>query len=213
MRALDGPDRTPAAPVDYQLALPEGWFRIPLEVTARQASVEALVDRQFKGVDDAPHLKRQAREDLLARAVEAERNGGVELYISLQQAGPTTIPASLLVTLATPPRPGGVSVTELANYLQENGPQGQQVATGKLPAGSAVRVRQRTVPEENDPSGNSLPTTTLDYYVQIPESDAYLLLTFSTPLDPIADALVELFDAVAGSLAWIGTNTDGGAES
>lgn len=213
MKELDERDRTPTAPADYRLALPEGWFRIPLEPAARQASVEALVERQFKGLDDAPHLKRQAREELLARAVEAERNGGIELYISLQQAGPLTIPASLLVTLATPPRPGGVSVTELANYLQENGPQERQVATGKLPAGAAVRVRERTVPAEDDPSGNFLPTTTLDYYVRIPESDAYLLLTFSTPLDPLADALVELFDAVAGSLAWVGRSTDGGGKS
>jgi hypothetical protein len=29
-----------------------------------------------------------------------------------------------------------------------------------------------------------------------------LLLSFSTPMDPIADAMVALFDAIAGSLRW-----------
>jgi hypothetical protein len=36
-----------------------------------------------------------------------------------------------------------------------------------------------------------------------------LLLTFSTPLVQIADAMVELFDAVAGSLTWMGGDDTG----
>lgn len=192
------------APVDYQLLLPEGWFRITLEPTRRQASIDALVERQFKGLDDAPHLKWQAQDDLLKRAIEAERNGGIELYLSLQQAGGLTIPASLLVSLVPSSQHGGISVQELAEYLLGNAPKEQQVATGKLPAGEAVRTRLRTVPPQEDPSGNPLPTTALDYYIRIPRSEAYLLLSFSTPLDPLADTLVELFDAVAGSLTWAG---------
>ena len=39
--------------------------------------------------------------------------------------------------------------------------------------------------------------------VQVPRAEAILLLTFSTPLVQIADAMVDLFDAVAGSLSWM----------
>lgn len=38
----------------------------------------------------------------------------------------------------------------------------------------------------------------------MPGSGAHLLLTFSTPLVQIADVMVDLFDAVAGSLTWTG---------
>lgn len=48
----------------------------------------------------------------------------------------------------------------------------------------------------------ALPSVTVDYQLRVPRSDMHLLLTFSTPLVQIADAMVELFDAVAGSLVW-----------
>ncbi|MEF9905648.1 hypothetical protein [Streptomyces sp. P9-A2] len=94
-----------APPADYRLLLPEGWFRIPLDPEQRDRSVDALVERQFHGIDNAPHLKEELRADLRHRAAEAHRGGGIELYLSLQEAGPFTVPASLLVSLApAPPR-------------------------------------------------------------------------------------------------------------
>jgi hypothetical protein len=44
--------------------------------------------------------------------------------------------------------------------------------------------------------------TSLDLHVPVPDSSAWLLLSFSTPLAPLADALVGMFDAVAGTLRW-----------
>jgi hypothetical protein len=189
-------------PTDYRILLPDGWFRIDLSPECRQRSVDALVERQFNGIDDGPHLKRQAREELLARAVKAYENGGLELYLSLQQAGPVTIPASLLITFVPPQHPEVVPPEVLRNYLAGNGPAGRRITVEELQSGHAVRVRARTVPAAEDPTGNTLPTTSVDYHVPIPNSAAYLLLSFSTPLDPLADAMVGLFDAIAASLAW-----------
>lgn len=196
---------TPAdSPSDYQLLLPDGWFRIDLDPERRAGAVDALVERQFKGIDDAPILKQQVREELRGRALEAFRNGGIELYMSLQTAGPLTVPASLLVTLVPEEGPG-VPVDELAGYLAERGgPAEYEVTVEELPAGQSVRTRARTVPAADDPSGNTLPVTSVDYHVPVPGSGAYLMLSFSTPLDPIADAMADLFDAVALSLKWSG---------
>ncbi|GGR11618.1 hypothetical protein GCM10015536_16410 [Streptomyces griseomycini] len=84
----------------------------------------------------------------------------------------------------------------------------------ELAAGTAVRTRRATgQPDVSAPSGvpgspdDALPSVTLDYQVPVPGTEAHLLLTFSTPLVQIADAMVELFDAVAASLKW----TDGGS--
>ena len=63
-------------PNDYRLMVPEGWFRIDLEPGTREKSVAALAERQFRGVDNAPHLKQEARQRLLRTAQDAFRNGG-----------------------------------------------------------------------------------------------------------------------------------------
>ncbi|MEU3460228.1 hypothetical protein ABZ721_09745 [Streptomyces sp. NPDC006733] len=199
-----GPGGRPDAPSDYQLLLPDGWFRIDLDPERREGAVDALVERQFRGVDDAPIVKQQVREELRGRALDAYRNGGIELYMSLQAAGGLTVPASLLVTLVPQESLGsGVPVDELAGFLAERGgPAEYEVTVEDLPAGTSVRTRARTVPPADDPSGSALPVTSVDYHVPVPGSEAYLLLSFSTPLDPIADAMADLFDAVALSLKW-----------
>ncbi|MGW1062943.1 hypothetical protein ACWD4F_00265 [Streptomyces aureus] len=213
MNAPVGTDRTQPPPSDYRLLLPDGWFRIELEAEGRQRSVDALVNRQFNGVDNEPQLRRLLRQELVERATNAFDQGGLELYLSLQRAGALTIPASLLITLIPPAGRGQrpLSLRELADALEAEGVRGRTVSMTELAAGTAMKVR--IDPEAQD-AGNPgatapgeadidpLPSVTVDYQLGVPRSDMSLLLTFSTPLVQIADAMVELFDAVAGSLSW-----------
>ncbi|MFD8811177.1 hypothetical protein ACFV23_06750 [Streptomyces sp. NPDC059627] len=209
MTANVGSTRTSASPADYRLLLPDGWFRVRIDPQGRERSIDALVDRKFEGVDNAPHLKRQLRDELLAQAIAAYRDGGIELYLSLQQAGPLTIPASLLITLVRP-APGTAlpDPTELTRRLSAD--MDAETTVVELAAGTAVRVRRVTgQPNTPPPAGapgradEVLPSVTVDYQLPVPGTAAQLLLTFSTPLLQIADAMVELFDAVAGSLTWL----------
>jgi hypothetical protein len=202
-------DTTP--PADYQLLLPEGWFRVHIAPERREQSVDALVERQFKGIDNAPQIKAQLRQDMLRQAARAFEEGGIELYLSLQQAGPLTVPASLLVALGLPPQGGRLpSLDDLAGRLAADGKDSREVSVVELPAGPALRVREEYNPVVDRPptaetekdADYALPSLTLDYQVQVPRAEAILLLTFSTPLVQIADAMVDLFDAVAGSLSW-----------
>ncbi|WP_258574458.1 hypothetical protein [Streptomyces shenzhenensis] len=207
--ATVGSTRTPASPADYRLLLPDGWFRVRIDPEGRTRSIDALVDRKFEGVDNAPHLKRQLRDELLAQATAAYQDGGIELYLSLQQAGPLTIPASLLVTLVRPaPGTAQPDPAELARRLAAG--MDAEATVVELAAGTTVRVRRATGrPGTPAPAGapgsadEVLPSVTVDYQLPVPGTAAYLLLTFSTPLLQIADAMVELFDAVAGSLTWL----------
>jgi hypothetical protein len=198
-----------APPTDYRLLLPEGWFRVRIEPELRERSVDALINRQFEGVDNAPHLKRQLRESLLAQAAAAFRGGGIELYLSLQQAGAFTIPASLLVTfLPQPPGENQSTVQDIAARLSAD--DELEVSVVELSSGPAVRTRRSTgQPDRPAPPGipgstdEALPSVTLDYQLPVPRAGASLLLTFSTPLVQIEDAMVQLFDAVAASLVWV----------
>jgi hypothetical protein len=85
-----------------------------------------------------------------------------------------------------------IQVVTPARLADTLGRDDRQVTLVDLPAGQAVRVRSE-----------DLPNTNLDIHVPVPGSSAYLLLSFSTPLAPLADALVGMFDAIAGTLRWI----------
>ncbi|MFD0457134.1 hypothetical protein ACFQ2H_16695 [Streptomyces violaceoruber] len=156
-------------PADYRLLLPEGWFRILLDPDQRDDSIDALVERQFRGIDNAPHLKEELRGDLRRRAAKAYRGGGIELYLSLQAAGPLTIPASLLVTLAPLRHAEPLPPEDLARVLAEDaeateagsgnaGTPVPEIAVEELTAGTAVRVRRLTrQPGENGPDAPMQP--------------------------------------------------------
>ncbi|MDQ0405609.1 MULTISPECIES: hypothetical protein [unclassified Streptomyces] len=199
------PTENDTAPADYRLLLPDGWFRILLDPDMRNRSVDALVERQFHGIDNAPHLKEELRSDLQRRAAKAYRSGGIELYLSLQEAGPFTVPASLLVTLAPLRHAEPLPPEDLARALAAEAEPGEtpEVSVEELAAGVAVRVRRRTQqPSADSDASAEHASVSVEYHVPVPGTAAFLLLTFSTPLEPIADAMTGLFDAIAGSLTW-----------
>ncbi|WP_329275813.1 hypothetical protein [Streptomyces sp. NBC_01451] len=204
------PQSDPMPPADYRLLLPEGWFRVDITPERREQSVDALVERQFKGIDNAPQIKAQVRQEMLGQAARAFDEGGIELYLSLQQAGPFTVPASLLIALGLPPQGGHLpALHDIADRLAAEEKDSREVSVVELAAGTALRVREEYDPARDRPPVGAekeaelaLPSVTLDYQVQVPGAEAILILTFSTPLVQIADAMVDLFDAVAGSLSW-----------
>jgi hypothetical protein len=192
----------PAAtrPADYRIALPDGWFRIDVRPGRRKRAVQALLDRQFRGIGSAPRLRQQLQDQLMTMAQTAYASGGIEIYLCQQTILGVPIPASLVISL-TPAPPDGRAVPpqQLAATLEGD----REVSLTDLPAGPAVRTRRRTVPPGDDPSGNILPVTNLDLFVPVPASGSYLVLAFSTNLDPLADSMVSLFDAIAGTLQWL----------
>lgn len=190
-------------PRDYQLLLPEDWFRIGLESGERERSIDALLDRQFRGIDDAPHIKQDISKDMRRRAQKAHEEGGIELYLSLMSTGPVTIPASLLVTLVPLIHQEELTPAELAQTLENESPQDHEIALGELTTGSAVRVLARKEPAKKDAAQGYTATINVDYHLPVPDAYAYLLLSFSTPLEPIADAMAELFDTITDSLQWV----------
>jgi hypothetical protein len=185
----------PRAPV-FGLITPEDWYRIPLlPADRREASVSALVKRQFAAVDDQPVLRRKAEEQLLGTAEAAVQQGGVVLYLSFLEAGGVPLSASLLVSRLYERFDGLDAVAALAGS--------GEVTLETLPAvGRAARLRRQERTKQSRKLGSEFEDTVVEYFVPVPDRDEVLMLTFSTPLEPIADAMVELFDAVAGTLRW-----------
>lgn len=180
----------------FGLITPEDWFRIPLlPEERREASVSALVKRQFAGVDDQPVLRRQAEEQLLGAAEAGAEQGGVVLYLSFLEAAGIPLSASLLISRIHQ----RFDSLDAVSALRDKGEAGLV----RLPAaGRAARRRRSERTRESRRLGTEFSDTIVEYFVPVPDQDEVLMLTFSTPLEPIADSMVELFDAVAGTLRW-----------
>jgi hypothetical protein len=174
----------------YRLVVPDGWFAVDLEPGRIERSVAALVKRQFAGIDNAPHLRAQARQQLLAQTRAA---GGLEMFLSLQQVAGVPLAASLVIFLVPPPGTQGVTAADLARSLTGGE---RRVAVVDLPAGQAVRALGRL----SSPDGQE--SATLEVFMPVPHNGGWLLLSFATALGPLVPALTKLFDAICTTLRW-----------
>jgi hypothetical protein len=191
-----------AEPVGWSLLLPPGWWHIPLD-ERRGQSVTALLDRRLASLprDRVAPLRRELNGELTRLVERAVANGAVEMYLNVDLMRGLPVAASCLVTVV----PAGVVTTlptaELAALMREQ--PGDEVGVLEVAGAPAARVRRREPVTDTDGlSTGELAVTRLQVYVPVPNTTEMLLLSFSTPMDPIADAMVALFDAIAGSLCW-----------
>lgn len=199
-------NRTDGPPISWAVITPGDWWRIPLTVReARHASIAALLDRQFAGSGAPALLRVQLEESLRQLAASSAAANGVELWLATDVLAGMPLGISLVISVL-PEGTGGLG--ELAEALRatadastldhdatEAGPVIRRVAergTGPLPVGLAGRS---TV-------GASAPALVVDYWYDVPAGKRLLQLTFSSPLVPLKEGLVELFDSVARSLTW-----------
>ncbi|MER5518691.1 hypothetical protein [Streptomyces sp. NPDC002763] len=192
-----------APPSDYRLAVPEGWERIVLDPDRWPYRIEKLVKRGLRRTKAGPRLEAALAERMREQAEAAHANGGVEMYVMNRILGQVPVSAGLVVTVLRPPP--GTEAGDLGDVARSLALRGtaEDVTLVDLPAGPAVRHRYLRRPAADDPDGNKLAVTHLDVHLAVPHSDQRLLLSFSTPMEPLADALVGLFDSVARTLQWM----------
>jgi hypothetical protein len=198
--------------VDVRVVLPDHWWAIPLQPPeARQRSVERLVERQFAGVDDQPLLRADARRQLLAQAETAAEAEGRLMALSLQRVGDVPVPASLVVHWIDVPAgpdgtPGdGALLVGLREAFEPQEP-GYALDLGKVAAGRVLR-RVHELPAELT-GAEPTPSLVADYWLERPDGAGLVQLAFATPMLPLRQPLLELFDAIAGALHWV-TADDG----
>jgi hypothetical protein len=191
-----------AGPVGWSLLLPPGWWHIPLD-ERRGQSVEALLDRRLASLprDRVATLRRELDGELTRLVERAVANDAVEMYLNVDLMHGLPVAASCLVTVVPVGFGTKLSATELAALMGDQ--PGDEVGVLEVAGAPAARVRRREpITDADGLSTGELAVTRLQVYVPVPNTTEMLLLSFSTPMDPIADAMVALFDAIAGSLRW-----------
>lgn len=190
------------APPQWRLLLPADWWQVPLtDPVRRVASVEALVARQFRGVDDQPVLRRKLLEELRGMAEAAAAEEGRLLAVSTAVAAGVPMACVLTVGVSDSGGDRAVDPRRLARSFTEQGDDAVDVVD--LPAGHAVRRVRRQRPRI-DTGGAEVVSTVVDYHVPIPDrAGSVLRLTFSSPLpSPVVEAAMDLWDAVVTTLTW-----------
>lgn len=195
-----------ALPTDVGVVVPGDWWLVPLvDAESRRRAVRGLVDRQFQGVDDQPHLKADLRQRLSVSAGEAAGANGRLMAVSIGQVGGIPLSATLTTYWIPLGAPAGSShLEDLTTNLVDidAGADGVRYDKAELGAGPALRrVRRQT---SDDPALTEEPTelVIVDYWIEVPDRGGLAQLTFSTPMVWWEEPMLALFDAIAATAHW-----------
>ncbi len=201
--SADAPSDLPAR---FFIATPADWIHADVSVDG-PAAARRLLDSL--PVDPGQHaLKHQVGHELGRALTTARQQGAVMAAFWSRSLDGRAIGASLTVAIApfgtasALADDGGVDLDRVMRTVAEaveRGEDGGEVGVIDLPAGPAVRLRKR---QAADALGDAHETDVVQFFVPIPGRLNLLVMTFSTPTVELADALGELFDAMAASLRW-----------
>lgn len=197
---------------DYHLVLPPGWVRIPLDDRAAERVVLLAAQQAAEAPTGTREGVRTRLVRLMQQAVrEAQDSGGTDVLMSVGSVGRVPVSASCLVSFLPAE---GVGLGQLEAQLREKGGSVEVVVVSGAPA--LRRSSQRELPYDEGQAvtlatGTGLPLEQLSdpvahevaYLVPLPGSRDLLAFTFTTAQRQLAEALVELFDAVMSTMRWV----------
>lgn len=209
-------------PGGYTIVLPPGWRRIPLReggAETEKAARSAVADSLRALPQDVPRdrlaaFRAESEGRLRRMAAQVRKQGGVDLYLPVEAMRGIPVSASFVVSEgslggAAPVDPGQIVSYLAAEHGHGDGDGERRTAT--VDGAVALRVEHVAPPE---PEAEVQATTRrVDYIVSIPgEPDRWLIVAFSTlgdggPGDPLAQLLIQLFDAMMSTFRWTWTRS------
>lgn len=192
----------PPTPNSYTVVLPPGWIRVSLAGTVEQA-VKDITDRMFQRLprDEFVEVRHAVEEQVAEMVRQARASNGLDMYMPVEEMHGRTVSASFVV--------GGVLIPDEVDDLESVALLGELARNGALVEVDGVPgVRTERAEPADEGQGVAAASRRVDYTFPLPGDDRrWLAVTFSTPGagDPggqVADALVELFDAIMTTFRW-----------
>jgi hypothetical protein len=183
-----------------RLVTPAGWFDLDLDPVTGPGRRAKLVRRRVGGGRERAELRRQIQARLDDAAERAMASGARFASCYSEVFEGVQVAATLVGFVSR-----DIDHTALGDAVDRlrRADPGAEIELVDLPAGPAVR-RLADVESPVEGSEHTKATVSVEYFVPMPEGGRTLLLAFSTPSLALRDALVELFDAIAGTLRWAG---------
>jgi hypothetical protein len=178
---------TTSMPGDFTVLLPPGWIRIPLDARAK-ATAAAVATAKAAGLAEPQRsgVREQVLQALRLAIRHARQAGGTDIMISLAEREGIPLAATCLVCYADQDPANSID-----RFAAELSIEGGEISTPEIAGHPAVRQRYL----------DGI-VTRVDYHLPIPGGTGLLTFAFSTPMEPLADSLMLLFDAIAESVRW-----------
>ena len=186
--------------------LPEGWFVLQADPSARRAALVADVEAWASEAVDRVAHRDELVDILTGFGAEADEKGALFAAVFWEpgEYGPTV--ANLMIfegERSVPDSAEGevaAALTELAHPdSYDHGPR--DVSEQHLPVGPAARVRfLASSPADRDEGGAALVLDATQVWIPLPGEPPMLIVSGTTPCLIAGDAVASVVDAVAASV-------------
>lgn len=200
---------TTTALPQLRLRLPGSWWQVPLhDRDEARASVRRLVAVQLGVSDDRARARVDVERRLLEALEDAIAGEGQAFHVALSIVPGVTLPVSALVALPDQqltPAIGTDAATTMSVLAQglANVTDGGTEAVHRFQAGRsevARRVRHRTTTNPDGPE--ELTTVAVEYWMTVPGTKRFVLVTFTGPSGELEGPLTGLFDQIVRASTW-----------
>lgn len=201
----------------FRLAVPPSWWELDLRPATRASSLDALVEQQVR---DVPALRehRTALARLLREQARSAWDAGASYAAVMAEPtdeGPVTACIALLVVPGPVPTDGRdrlARVMEPFTASPRAGADGtwRSVEVVDVP-GAGRAARTWGVEDVALPGGaGRVRQVLMQTWAPLPGVDRVLVVSCASPVLPLVDDLLDLFDAVSGALAVTSSGPDAG---
>jgi hypothetical protein len=186
----------------WRIMIPPGWTTIPTDPTRAEAAIKRFLDDSLRGKhrDELIMARIEVETGLRDQIADARTSGARAVHVLTEPFRNVPVTASLVVSqVAVAPD------DDLAEALEEVlGESDGVVEVGEceiagLPALRRVRREADDELEERTGRVGAGARTLVDYVVFI-DGATILVMAFATSTPQVANELVQLFDAMAGTL-------------
>lgn len=189
-------------PRDLRIVTPPGWFDLELDPVLRKTRHKRLIRRRLGREPELQRLRDEVAAELEAVAARADAQGAVFASMYSDVIEGKSVAATLFAFIRAARMEGDDvqgTLVRSAEALRSDS-ETSEVSVIELPAGPALRHRRRVETRAFD---RTVECDNVSYVLPVAGRDRTLFLEFSTPAIPVADAMAQLFDAMATTLRWV----------
>lgn len=196
-------------PTGFAITVPDSWFEIDVHPDTRNTAISALVNERIREVPELmPHRAALTRA-LRGVARSAYANGAAYCGVMVQGFDEALLTASVTVSIVRAPGndTDASAVTAQLRPLPRTGADSpwREVVQAALPEIGSV-ARTRGVEDVVLPEGEGwIRSVMMQTFVPFPGPDPgrIAVITASSPILPLTEDLLDLFDAVTGTFRFL----------
>jgi len=194
--------------IGFSLSVPDSWFELDVKRASRDANIKLLVESRVRDQSELWEHRTALIKLLRRQAREAAESGAIYCACFVMVLEESVIPGAVTVSIIPPP-PGGTAVDVIAEQLPTREPSedgGTWTSRSVVHLDGVGRVpRSEGVIDVELPDGSGTVRSLIMHTFVPLDSERVLLVAAGSPAIDLAEPLLELFDAVTGTLSLVST--------